>query len=51
MGWTLTFALIVVSIAAVSALVAGAGAQEDESVVREEAAKQLSALREHLLGR
>lgn len=48
MGWKLTFALILVSIAAVAALTAG-GEPEDEAVVREEATRHLSALREHLI--
>jgi hypothetical protein len=50
MGWRLAFALVVVSIAVASAL-AVRGERQDEAVVREEAARQLSALREHLLGR
>jgi hypothetical protein len=50
MGWKLTFALVLVSVAVVSALAAG-GEPENEAVVREEAAKQLSALREYLLRR
>jgi hypothetical protein len=50
MGWKLAFALMVISIAVASAL-AARGEAEDEAVVREEAARQLSALREHLLGR
>jgi hypothetical protein len=50
MGWKLTFALMLVSIAAVSAWAAG-GEREDEAVVREAAAKHLSVLREHLLRR
>jgi hypothetical protein len=50
MGWKLAFALMVISIAVASAL-AARGEPEDEAVVREEAARQLSALREHLLGR
>ena len=50
MIWKLTFALLLVSIAVVSALAAG-GEPKNEAVVREEAAKQLSALREHLLRR
>ena len=50
MGWKLTFALVLVSIAVVSALAAG-GERENEAVVREEAAKQLGALREYLLRR
>ncbi|HVB83227.1 MAG TPA: hypothetical protein VNE82_25160 [Candidatus Binataceae bacterium] len=43
-------ALMLVSIAVVSAL-AASGEPENEAVVRDEAAKHLSALREHLLGR
>jgi len=50
MGWTFTFALVLVSVAVVSALAAG-GEPENEAVVREEAAQQLSALREYLLRR
>ncbi|MGA8566789.1 MAG: hypothetical protein WB580_03250 [Candidatus Binataceae bacterium] len=50
MGWKLTFALVLVSVAVVSALAAG-GEPENEAVVQEEAAKQLSALREYLLSR
>lgn len=50
MGWKLTFALVLVSVAVVSAL-AGSGEPESEAVVRERAAKQLSALREYLLKR
>ena len=50
MAWKLTLALMLVSVAAVSALVGG-GEPENEAVVREEAAKHLSALREHLLRR
>ena len=50
MVWKLTFALVLVSVAVVSALAAG-GESEKEAVVREEAAKQLSALREYLLRR
>jgi hypothetical protein len=48
MGWKLTFAMILVSIAAVAALTAR-GEPEDEAAVREEAARHLSALREHLI--
>jgi hypothetical protein len=48
MGWKLTFAMILVSIAAVAALTAR-GEPEDEAMVREEAARHLSALREHLI--
>jgi hypothetical protein len=50
MGWKLTFALVLVSVAVVSALAAG-GEPENEAVVQEEATKQLSALREYLLRR
>ena len=50
MGWKLTFALVLVSVAVVSALAAGEE-PENEAVVREEAAQQLSALREYLLRR
>jgi hypothetical protein len=50
MGWKLTFALVLASVAVISALAAGSE-QENEAVVREEAAKQLSALREYLLRR
>ena len=50
MGWRLAFALMVISVAVAGALFARGG-PEDEAVVREEAARQLSALREHLLGR
>jgi hypothetical protein len=50
MGWRFTFALLLVSVAVVSALAAG-GEPENEAVVREEAAQQLSALREYLLRR
>jgi hypothetical protein len=51
MGWKLTFALMLVSVAVVSAL-AAVGQPENEAVVREAAAvKDLRALREHLLRR
>ena len=50
MGWKLTFALMMVSVAVVSALAAG-GERENEAVVREEAAKHLKVLLEHLLRR
>lgn len=50
MGWKLTFALMMVSVAAVAAWAAG-GERENEAAVREEAANQLSALREYLLRR
>jgi hypothetical protein len=50
MGWRFTFALLLVSVAVVSALAAG-GEPENKAVVREEAAQQLSALREYLLRR
>jgi hypothetical protein len=50
MGWKFTIALVLVSVAIVSAWAAG-GEPESEAVVREEAAKHLSALREHLLKR
>jgi hypothetical protein len=50
MRWRLAFALMVVSVAVAAALSAR-NEPEDEAVVREEAARQLSALREHLLGR
>jgi hypothetical protein len=50
MGWKLTLALMLASVAVVSALTAG-GESENEAVVRKEAAKQLSALREYLLRR
>jgi hypothetical protein len=50
MGWKLTFALVLFSVAVVSALAAG-GEPENEAMVREEATKQLSALREYLLRR
>jgi hypothetical protein len=50
MGWKLTFALMLISVAVVSALVAG-GESETEAVVRDEAAKHLSALRDHLIRR
>jgi hypothetical protein len=50
MGWKLTFALMVISVAVVSAL-AGGGQSENEATVREEATAQLSALREYLLRR
>lgn len=50
MGWKLAFALMLASVAVVMALTAG-GEPEDETIVREEAAKQLDALREHLLRR
>ncbi len=50
MGWKLTFALMLVSVAVVSAL-AAVGESESEVVVREEAEKHLRALREHLFGR
>ncbi|MGZ6212559.1 MAG: hypothetical protein ACXWNU_09075 [Candidatus Binataceae bacterium] len=50
MGWKLTFALMVISVAVVSAL-AGGGESENEATVREEATAQLSALREYLLRR
>jgi hypothetical protein len=50
MGWKFTLALMLISVAAVSALASG-GEPENETVVREEAAKHLSALREHLLRR
>jgi hypothetical protein len=50
MGWKFTLALVLISAALVSAWAAG-GESEDEAVVREEAAKHLRALREHLLRR
>jgi hypothetical protein len=50
MGWKLTLSLMLISVAALSAL-AGGREPENEAVVREEAAKHLSALREHLLRR
>ena len=50
MGWKLTFALMVISVAVVSALT-GDGESENEATVREEATAQLSALREYLLRR
>lgn len=50
MGWKLTFALMLVSLAVVSAL-AAAGEPENEAVVREEAVKHLRAVREHLIRR
>ena len=50
MGWKLTLALMLVSVAVVSAL-AAVGEPEDEAMVREEAVKSLRALREHLLRR
>jgi hypothetical protein len=50
MGWKLTFALVLFSVAVVSALAAG-DESENEAMVREEATKQLSALREYLLRR
>jgi hypothetical protein len=50
MGWKLTLALMLVSVAVVSAL-AARGEPEDEAMVREEAVKNLRALREHLLRR
>jgi hypothetical protein len=50
MGWKLTFALVLVSVAVVSALAAGEE-PENEAVVRERATKRLSALREYLLKR
>ncbi len=50
MGWKLTFALVLISVAVVSALAAGEE-PENEAVVRERATKQLSALREYLLKR
>jgi hypothetical protein len=55
MGWKLTFALMLASLAVVSALTAG-GETENEAMVREEALrkdaiKDLRALREHLLRR
>ena len=50
MGWKLTFALMLFSVAVVSALTSG-GEPENEAVVRDEAAKQLSALRKHLIRR
>jgi hypothetical protein len=50
MGWKLTFALVLFSVAVVSALAVG-GEPENEAMVREEATKQLSALREYLLRR
>ncbi|MGH7914585.1 MAG: hypothetical protein ACREPW_08050 [Candidatus Binataceae bacterium] len=49
MGWKLTFTLILISVALVSLAVGDE--PENEAAVREEATKQLSALREHLLGR
>jgi hypothetical protein len=48
MGWKFTLALMLISVAAISAWAVG-GEPENEAVVREEAAKDLSALREHLL--
>lgn len=50
MGWKLTFALIVLSVTVVSALIAG-GEPENEAAVRDEATNQLNALREYLLKR
>jgi hypothetical protein len=50
MVWKFTLALMLVSVAALSAWAVG-GEAENEAVVREEAAKDLSALREHLLRR
>ncbi|HVB80528.1 MAG TPA: hypothetical protein VNE82_11365 [Candidatus Binataceae bacterium] len=50
MAWKFTLALILISVATVSAWAVG-GEPENEAVVREEAAKHLSALREHLLRR
>jgi hypothetical protein len=55
MGWKLTFALMLVSTAVVSAL-AAFGEPENEAMVREEAVrkeavKDLRALREHLFRR
>ena len=50
MGWKLTFALVLVSVAVVSALAAGEE-PENEAVVRERATNQLSALRKYLLKR
>ncbi len=50
MGWKLAFALVLVTITATAAWVAG-GEREDEAAVQERAARQLSALREHLLKR
>jgi hypothetical protein len=50
MGRKLAFALVLVSVALVSAFAAG-GKPENESLVREKATKQLNALREHLLRR
>jgi hypothetical protein len=50
MGWKLTFALVLVTITATAAWIAGSG-KEDEAALQERAARQLSALREHLLKR
>ena len=50
MGWKLTFALMLVSVAVISAL-AAIGEPENEAVVREEAVEHLRALREHLIRR
>jgi hypothetical protein len=50
MGLKLAFALVLVSVALVSAFTAG-GEPENEALVREKATKQLNALREHLLRR
>ena len=50
MGWKLTFALVLVTITATAAWIAGSD-KEDEAVVHDRAARQLSALREHLLKR
>jgi hypothetical protein len=50
MGRKLAFALMLVSVALVSAFSAG-GAPENQALVREKARKQLNALREHLLRR
>jgi hypothetical protein len=50
MGQKLAFALVLVSVAFVSAFATG-GEPENEALVREKASKQLNALREHLLRR
>ncbi len=50
MGWKFAFALMLASVAVVVALAVG-GEPEDEAVVREEAAKHINALRQHLLRR
>jgi hypothetical protein len=50
MGWKFTLALVLISAAVVSAWATG-GELENEAMVREEAAKHLRVLREHLLKR